>query len=43
MGLGDGSEARYHHLGTMYLLPFAGAGREIANAARRAFSRFSLR
>jgi sterol desaturase/sphingolipid hydroxylase (fatty acid hydroxylase superfamily) len=43
LGLGDGSEARYHNLGTMYLLPFIAAGREIANGVRRTFSRFSLR
>ena len=36
MGLGDGSEARYHRLDTMYFLPFATAARELANFAKRA-------
>jgi len=43
MGLGDGSEARYHHLGRMYLLPFASVARAIAGFARRTVSRLSLR
>jgi sterol desaturase/sphingolipid hydroxylase (fatty acid hydroxylase superfamily) len=42
MGLGDGSETRYHHLGRMYLLPFAGLARELAGFARRTIARFSL-
>ena len=43
MGLGDGSESRYHHLGRTYLLPFACVGREITSFARRTVGRFSLR
>jgi len=43
LGLGDGSEARYHNLASMYLLPFASAGRELAALARRMATRFSPR
>jgi sterol desaturase/sphingolipid hydroxylase (fatty acid hydroxylase superfamily) len=35
MGLGDGGEARYHRLATMYFLPFATAARQLASLARR--------
>jgi sterol desaturase/sphingolipid hydroxylase (fatty acid hydroxylase superfamily) len=34
LGLGDGSEARYHRLDTMYFLPFATAARELARRLR---------
>jgi sterol desaturase/sphingolipid hydroxylase (fatty acid hydroxylase superfamily) len=43
MGLGDGSEERYHHLATMYLLPFSTAARELASFARRSLNRPAAR
>jgi sterol desaturase/sphingolipid hydroxylase (fatty acid hydroxylase superfamily) len=38
-GLGDGTEARYHKLLSMYCLPFARAGHQFAKLARRSLSR----
>lgn len=43
LGLGDGSESRYHNVGAMYLLPFAGAARQIGFALRRSLARLSVR
>jgi sterol desaturase/sphingolipid hydroxylase (fatty acid hydroxylase superfamily) len=35
LGLGDGSEARYHNVGRMYLLPFVDVARRIGSRAGR--------
>jgi sterol desaturase/sphingolipid hydroxylase (fatty acid hydroxylase superfamily) len=37
MGLGDGSDARYHHVGRMYWLPFLVVGRRMGALARRSY------
>jgi sterol desaturase/sphingolipid hydroxylase (fatty acid hydroxylase superfamily) len=43
LGLGDGSEPRYHNLPAMYLLPFISAWHLIGKTARRLVQRWSFR
>lgn len=43
LGLGDGADASYHHVGRMYLLPFAAVARGVARPLRRYFRAPSAR
>lgn len=43
LGLGDQTDAQYHHLGRMYLLPFGQAARQIGVVIRRSVRRLSTR
>jgi sterol desaturase/sphingolipid hydroxylase (fatty acid hydroxylase superfamily) len=43
LGLGDGTEVSYHHLGRMYWLPFVRAGEQVSRLVKRAVARLSVR
>jgi sterol desaturase/sphingolipid hydroxylase (fatty acid hydroxylase superfamily) len=43
LGLGDGTEANYHHIGRMYLLPFLRVGEQINRVVKRSIARLSVR
>jgi sterol desaturase/sphingolipid hydroxylase (fatty acid hydroxylase superfamily) len=43
LGLGDGTESRYHSVAAMYALPFAGAARQLSSFLRRSITRVSVR